>query len=259
METSTYDQQAIDFLASTQTKFTSDFKEFGSMPWDKDGAKRNIFTITLQNGKHAYSFCFGSSINDSCKETKRAKIQNEGETDVFTGFAHMTGDKYKVIFSHTIKTTFATLRAIQSGEKDYSELLNIKTIENDFNEYLKSIKTYNGKKLNFGHGPTVKGYDIDEIYSRIRKRISETIKELSEEQETFHTDQADEIVHPSAYDVLTCLTKYDPGTFENFCSEFGYDTDSRSAVRTYKSVRKEWNAVSKLFTETEIEQLQEIQ
>ena len=26
---------------------------------------------------------------------------------------------------------------------------------------------------------------------------------------------------PRAYDILTCLTKYDPGTFENFCSDFG--------------------------------------
>lgn len=35
---------------------------------------------------------------------------------------------------------------------------------------------------------------------------------------------------PTMYDVLTCLTKYDPDTFEDFCSEFGYDTDSRRAV-----------------------------
>src|SRR6185312_12921531 len=27
---------------------------------------------------------------------------------------------------------------------------------------------------------------------------------------------------PTAYDVLACITKYDPGTFSNFCSDFGY-------------------------------------
>lgn len=60
------------------------------------------------------------------------------------------------------------------------------------------------------------------------------------------------------YDVLACLTKCDPGTFENFCSEYGYDSDSRKALKTYKAVRNEWQNLCKLFTESELEQLQEI-
>jgi len=64
---------------------------------------------------------------------------------------------------------------------------------------------------------------------------------------------------PTAYDVLTCLTKYDPGTFEDFCSNYGYDTDSRKAEKIYKEVCDEWLNVAKLFTDAEIEQLQEIQ
>lgn len=72
-----------------------------------------------------------------------------------------------------------------------------------------------------------------------------------------------DIIHypkaPTAYDVLTCITKSDPGDFENFCSEYGYDTDSRKAKKTYKAVRDEWYNVSKLFSDTEIQQLQEIQ
>jgi len=64
---------------------------------------------------------------------------------------------------------------------------------------------------------------------------------------------------PTAYDVLTCLTKSDPGTFENFCDDFGYDTDSRSAEKTYKAVVNEWQNIQALFTDAEIEQLQEIQ
>lgn len=52
---------------------------------------------------------------------------------------------------------------------------------------------------------------------------------------------------PDMYDILACLTKYDPGTFEDFCGNFGYDTDSRSAERTYKAVCKEYKAVERLF------------
>lgn len=64
---------------------------------------------------------------------------------------------------------------------------------------------------------------------------------------------------PSAYNVLACLTKNDPGTFSNFCAEFGYDDDSRKAEKIYLSVQKEWEQVSAFFTALELEQLQEIQ
>jgi len=64
---------------------------------------------------------------------------------------------------------------------------------------------------------------------------------------------------PTAYDVLTSLTKYDPGTFDDFCSEFGYDEDSKSAEHTYNAVKEEYLKVISLFTDEEIEQLREIQ
>lgn len=64
---------------------------------------------------------------------------------------------------------------------------------------------------------------------------------------------------PTAYDLLTCLTKNDPGAFEDFCSEFGYDIDSRTAERTYKAVKRDWQKVEQFFTPEEIEELQEIQ
>jgi len=63
---------------------------------------------------------------------------------------------------------------------------------------------------------------------------------------------------PTAYDVLTCVQKYDVGTFENFCSDFGYDTDSRKAEKLYFDVQKEFSEINKLFHDV-LDQLQEIQ
>lgn len=63
---------------------------------------------------------------------------------------------------------------------------------------------------------------------------------------------------PSAYSVLACLTKNDPDTFENFCGDFGYNTDSRKAFDTYLVVQAEWAKVRKFFTKTEIERIKEI-
>lgn len=64
---------------------------------------------------------------------------------------------------------------------------------------------------------------------------------------------------PTAYDLLTCITKYDPETFENFCSEYGYDEDSRKAEDIYRAVVKEWHKVEKFFTSEELAAIQEIQ
>lgn len=64
---------------------------------------------------------------------------------------------------------------------------------------------------------------------------------------------------PTVYDVLACLTKYEPGTFENFCADFGYDTDSRKAESIYKEVLKEWEKVSSFFSDKEMEEIKKIQ
>jgi len=66
---------------------------------------------------------------------------------------------------------------------------------------------------------------------------------------------------PTMYDVLACLTKYDVGSFDDFCSEFGYNELPLSAYKatkkTYKAVCKEFEAVERLFGDV-IEELQEI-
>lgn len=64
-------------------------------------------------------------------------------------------------------------------------------------------------------------------------------------------------IEPTMYDVLACLTKCDPGDFEDFCASYGYDVDSRTAERMYKAVLKEWKAVDRLFNDV-LEELQEI-
>lgn len=63
---------------------------------------------------------------------------------------------------------------------------------------------------------------------------------------------------PSVYDVLACLQKYDPGTFEDFCLDYGYDEDSRTAERIYFAVQKEYTQLARLFTPDEMDELAEI-
>jgi hypothetical protein len=63
---------------------------------------------------------------------------------------------------------------------------------------------------------------------------------------------------PTAYSILAAITKYDPGTLEDFCNEFGYDTDSRKAEKTYNAVKNEYQNVAMLFNDTEMQELAEI-
>jgi len=60
------------------------------------------------------------------------------------------------------------------------------------------------------------------------------------------------------YDLLACIQKSDPYSFEDFCSDFGYDTDSRKAEATYHAVVKEWKKVQSFFTAAELTEIQEI-
>lgn len=61
-----------------------------------------------------------------------------------------------------------------------------------------------------------------------------------------------------AYDILACLTKYDPDTFQNFCAELGYSDDSIKAQKVYFAVQEDWANVRRLFSDC-LDELSEIQ
>ena len=66
---------------------------------------------------------------------------------------------------------------------------------------------------------------------------------------------------PTPYDVLASISGdyHCPDTFEEFCSEYGYDEDSRSAEATFKRCRDLSGRLRSFFTEQQAQELQEIQ
>jgi len=64
---------------------------------------------------------------------------------------------------------------------------------------------------------------------------------------------------PTMYDILACMTKYDPESYEFFCSNYGYEK-SRSAYSTYLAVCREYEGMCRLFedSETIFDELREI-
>ena len=64
---------------------------------------------------------------------------------------------------------------------------------------------------------------------------------------------------PSEYDILAGMPsmRYDEG-FDEFCSCFGYDNDSRKAEKIYEACQKELTGLERLFDEKEMNMLGEI-
>lgn len=83
-----------------------------------------------------------------------------------------------------------------------------------------------------------------------------TVQEKIAAQKELKAEQAAAVL--DAYDILSVMTKYDPGTFEEFCSEFGYNEDSRTAERIYLAVQKEYTQLTRIFTTEQLEEMQEI-
>lgn len=60
---------------------------------------------------------------------------------------------------------------------------------------------------------------------------------------------------PSEYDVLACASSdlYCPADFDDFCAEYGYDTDSRKAEKTFKACRAKSERLQRIFDGEEIQ------
>lgn len=67
--------------------------------------------------------------------------------------------------------------------------------------------------------------------------------------------------HPSAYDVLACISAdtYCPDSFADFCGEYGYAIDSRAALATFRRCDRFAKRLRAFFSEKEIAALVEIQ
>ena len=65
-------------------------------------------------------------------------------------------------------------------------------------------------------------------------------------------------ITPNEYDLLACLDPDIPDTFEDFCWEFGYDTDSIKALETFEACKKQAQDLKRIFTDSQLEALSEI-
>jgi hypothetical protein len=116
-------------------------------------------------------------------------------------------------------------------------------------EYEKAAEDFcreYGVSITVGKKPKFKKHFVDDDQERWVFRV--TIKRGGKSMRlSFGNSIAKGTNPPRAYDILSCLTKNDPGTFRDFCSEFGYNEYKSSSMRIYKQVLQEWGEVEWIF------------
>lgn len=257
---SEYEKQANSFAKKHGITMKVLKSRFGSMDWDKDQQERYIHTIELSRNNKTYSFEFGSSVADSCLNgSEWDNLNNADKIDFYAGLKSVNGKN----ISASISFSFSKQSAENIDDTRLTALVNELKKEYDYqaNKNNKAIH----EKFDLGYiskndrdSKLIGGVKEGVIYQTIQNSIKRKIDELKKESTYSKNVPNPKVPAPSMYDVLTCLTKYDPEGFEDFCSNFGYDTDSRGAERTYNAVVEEWANVEILFGDI-LEELQEIQ
>jgi len=70
-----------------------------------------------------------------------------------------------------------------------------------------------------------------------------------------------ENTQPTAYDVLACLVKYDPGTIDEYTETFGYNTSQPISqhLKNYMAACTQYGILSEMYSPEEMNRLQEIE
>lgn len=127
------------------------------------------------------------------------------------------------------------------------------------NHYRFTIKTPKGSMTDDFwdsiHNTKLHNMTFKEYCLKIEHKLDKDLRLLDIIPTQKHWEEQISKATPTEYDILSCLETYMPDTFEDFCSEFGYDTDSISALKTYLACQKQWSNIRKIFTEEQIEEL----
>lgn len=133
-----------------------------------------------------------------------------------------------------------SISAVKLGTFEYFES------DKEKRDVYEIIIKRNGKTINFRYGDSIHNTELHEkssLFGDTPKEIYRRKQEIKEMQEN------------SLYSILACIhvDHYCPDTFEDFCSEFGYDTDSIKAEKTFRNCREQSKKLQSIFTSEEME------
>ena len=182
-------------------------------------------------------------------KTLNEQIENLIDNSQYNEAVNLLAEKFNLEF----KAEFLENGLHFQGDKDKRDIYNI-TLKRGARKYTFKFGQSIAKSGFYAkQGRCITQIDRKHLES---KTLYFEIRNLSKIPFNPNCDTIVKPIAPTLYDVLACLQKYEVGTFEDFCSEFGYNTDSRNAKKTYKAVVKEYDKMCSLFSNDELEVLQ---
>jgi len=146
-----YEQQAIEFLKKTNTKFSIRFVENG-YHFTRDKEKRDIYQIKLEKNERKYLFNFGNSINDTKKRLREFVNMEFKEKMQIEDLKEWKSKKYQSIkpTAYDVLACLTTYQpednvddfALSYGYEKPSEALKIfEAVTKEYNELCKLFST----------------------------------------------------------------------------------------------------------------------
>ena len=121
----------------------------------------------------------------------------------------------------------------------------------------------NNKTISFSFGMSI--HDTEILHysgSRTRSKHNYTLNKIincydiaHSKGKQEHDKEINKILKNLPYSIYACIGSeyFCPDTFEDFCSEYGYNDDSIKALELFKKCLKQANNLKTIFTEEEIE------
>ena len=122
----------------------------------------------------------------------------------------------------------------------------------DYEKKINEILKRNGIKVNIIYiGRSTCNWDKENLHDYYKVTLTRGNKTM-----TFNyfasIINTEEHKKPSTYDVVSCLEWYEIYDFEDFCLNFGYDTDSIKALNTYLECQKQQKELFEIIPEKAI-------
>jgi hypothetical protein len=228
---SEYDQQAQDFLTKHGIKFRATLSDSKTPAWAKDGEEcGHHYRVTLsKRATYKCHLCGKPTPYGVCEPCIACGVMNEPAK--------------RLVFDFWGSISDAQCQCCKGK----------KTVKLDKSEPIQVPNPKAGQKFNMGNERQPMWYTYPATLASWKRET-----ECPRCKGTGHDPEPK---HPSTYSVLACISgdAYTPETFADFCAEYGYEVDSIKALQTFRRVDRFAKRLRAFFTESELQDLSEIQ
>lgn len=217
-----YETAANDFLARNGLKFRATLSDSKSPAWAKEGEETgHHYRVTIS--RHRLPDMMGDE--SDLDFVRRVGIERVDATRLVFDFWGSIADARK-------------LKTATARNKELEKSISLQEYQ------LSPIQNH--------------GYARNELSSQNAANMREHLADLKARLDSVKVELSDS--RPSAYDVLACISgdACTPETFADFCAEYGYETDSIKALQTFRRVDRFAKRLRAFFTESELQELAEI-